>query len=119
MRKHAFLMAIFLTCFALNSIAQDWAEKMQNPNANFYEVKADFEQYWLTRDRTEKAKGYKAFKRWENFVERRVYPSGDLSLLSQNQKNYEDFLAQEKAKNPGKVIGGGNNMIASATWTAI
>jgi photosystem II stability/assembly factor-like uncharacterized protein len=106
----------FLPCFIY---AQKWVEGMQDPKGNFYKVQEDFQKYWSTRDITEKGKGYKAFKRWENFVERRVYPSGDLSLLGQNQKNFEEFLALEKAKNPVKGAGNNNNMIASATWTAI
>lgn len=99
--------------------AQPWVEKMQKPQGNFYEIKSDFEAYWAGKDATEKGKGYKVFKRWEHFVEGRVYPSGDLSLLSQTAKNYETFLAsyqQQNAANGGKNIGG-NNLIASATFT--
>lgn len=100
--------------------AQSWVEKMQKPQGNFYEVKADFDAYWQGKDETEKGKGYKVFKRWEHFVESRVYPSGDLSLLSQTARNFESFLATYTLSNPnnggGKGIGGGN-LISSATFT--
>lgn len=113
------LTLLFIISFCL-TYAQGWVEKMQNPKGNYYDIKADFENYWKTRDITEKGKGYKAFRRWEHFVESRVYPSGDLSLLALTPKNYNDFLNQYQAsyQGPGKTIGNGN-LIASATWTPI
>ncbi|WP_317899237.1 VPS10 domain-containing protein [Aurantibacillus circumpalustris] len=109
--------------FLINNLifGQSWAEKMHAPDANFYEIQQEFNQYWLAHDKDEKGKGYKAFKRWENFVERRVYPSGDLSLLHLTPINYEKFLKQEglQQTGPGKVIGNGGNLIASTTWTAM
>jgi hypothetical protein len=110
-----FLLVLFL---ATNGIAQDWASKMSEPNANFYDIKKDFEAYWANRDVTEKGKGYKAFKRWENFVERRVYPTGDLSLLGLTAKNYEAFLLNNTPLVNGKPLGG-SNLISSATFTPI
>ena len=90
MKKITFLVVFSI---ALNTLfAQDWAQKIHDPNANFYQIQADFNNYWSGRDNTEKGKGYKAFKRWENFVERRVYPTGDLSLLSLTAKNSQEFL---------------------------
>ena len=116
MKKITFIAALSLV---FNSVfSQDWAEKMHDPNANFYQIQADFNNYWSVRDNTEKGKGYKAFKRWENFVERRVYPSGNLSLLSLTAKNYESFLETYNAENSGNKITS-SNMIASTTWTAV
>ncbi len=111
---------ILCTSVSNYSFAQNWVEKMQDPNANFYQIKADFEQYWSTHNKDEKGKGYKAFKRWENFVERRVYPSGNLSLLNLTAVNYKAFLQQQTSQTngPGKVVGSGN-LIASTTWTAM
>ncbi len=105
------------------SFAQEWVDLKQSPDANFYTIQTKFNEYWKDRDVTEKGKGYKQFKRWENFVERRVYPSGDLSLLSLTGKNFQEWLNnnQEHVYNSGntnqKVTA--NNMIASTTWTAI
>ena len=100
--------------------AQEWVEKMADPKANFYYINSSFESYWSTHDRNEKGKGYKAYKRWEHFVEKRVYPSGNLSQLNLTAKNYEAFLKdyQVKSNSPGKTIGGGG-LIASATRTPI
>lgn len=114
------LFAILVSFFN----AQEWAQLKQDPNANFYQIQASFNQYWQDKDITEKGKGYKAFKRWENFVERRVYPSGDLSQLNLTAKNYQEFLQNYYGSNSS--TGGGsqgkfsqNSMIASTTWSAV
>lgn len=54
----------------------DWVSQMQDPNVNFYTVQQNFEQYWAERE-IEKGKGWKQFKRWEAFMEPRVYPDGE------------------------------------------
>ena len=111
-----------LVSFSISALAQenmqDWVSKMSDPNGNFYDIKKDFDAYWAKRDVTEKGKGYKAFKRWENFVERRVYPSGNLSLLSLTGPNYEEFLKNNPTSMNAKPLGG-SGLTASATWTAI
>ena len=49
---------------------------MNDDNTNFYEAQEAFEDYWSTHE-IEKGKGFKQFKRWEWFMEPRVYPSGN------------------------------------------
>jgi hypothetical protein len=41
---------------------------MQDPNVNFYETQRAFNNFWENKD-IEKGKGWKQFKRWENFME--------------------------------------------------
>jgi PKD repeat protein len=68
---------------------------MKDPNANFYDIQAEFQDYWAGKT-IQKGKGYKAFKRWENYMAPRVYPSGNITMPSQTYKNYkqwEDDLA--------------------------
>jgi PKD repeat protein len=116
MKKIIFLL---IAIFCLNTIfSQEWVQKMQDPNGNFYQIQADFNNYWAARDNTEKGKGYKAFKRWENFVERRVYPTGDLSLLSLTAKNYQEFLDTYQDQNTGNKFTS-SSMLASTTWTPV
>src|SRR6185295_2086760 len=91
MKMKNLLSTLLLIVYCHVSFGQDWTEKMHDPHGNFYQIKADFESYWATHDNTQKGKGYKAFKRWENFVERRVYPSGDLAQLQLTPRNYENF----------------------------
>ena len=58
--------------------SQLWVEKMQDPSNNFYDIQKEFNNYWENRN-IAKGKGWKQFKRWENFIEPRVYPSGILN----------------------------------------
>ena len=68
-------LLLILLCLPFITFSQEWVDKMQNPNNNFYEIQGDFEEYW--RNKTiEKGKGWKQFKRWENFMTPRVFPDG-------------------------------------------
>ena len=40
--------------------------KAKAGQATIDELVASFDQYWLTRDRSQKGSGYKPFMRWEN-----------------------------------------------------
>lgn len=90
--------SFFLFLFSIisfTSFSQQWVEMMKDPNANFYDIQAEFQNYWVGKT-IQKGKGYKAFKRWENYMSPRVYPSGNITLPSQSYKNYkqwEDDLA--------------------------
>lgn len=111
---------ILLLIIPFTSLAQKWAEDMHDPQGNFYQIQADFEAYWANRNTAERGKGYKAFKRWEHFVEHRVYPSGNLSQLQLTLPNFETFLRQNNQQSsggPGKGTGGGQSLIASTTWS--
>lgn len=68
------LFALFI--FSNNISGQRWVEEMQNLDVNFYTVQRSFNDYWGDRD-IERGLGYKQFKRWEYFMEPRVYPTGE------------------------------------------
>lgn len=111
MKKIVFFFSAVLigkTCFS-----QTWPEIMQEPGRNFYEIQAAFNEYFKDKDITQSGIGYKPFKRWEDFVSPRVYPSGNLSLLSKNLDNYLEFLAQNTGGNKS------SSTMASTTWTAM
>lgn len=52
-----------------------WIDMMKDPSVNFYEVKEAFNVYFKDRPQG-KGTGWKQFKRWEWFMEQRVFPSG-------------------------------------------
>jgi hypothetical protein len=68
MKKSLILSALFFVSGPI-VFAQQYVQKMQEPNANFYDIKQSFDAYWSTHDRNEKGKGYKAFMRWADFVD--------------------------------------------------
>ncbi|HWY10664.1 MAG TPA: hypothetical protein VN026_05020, partial [Bacteroidia bacterium] len=129
-----FILAFLALSICNISNAQDWRTMMQDPNSNFYDIQKKANAYFkehvkeeqertkkiakgkavATEGTEEEFSGYEQYKRWEAFMEPRVYPTGDLSLPSTTWKNYQTFLDQNQSAN--KLS---NNMIASSTWTAM
>ena len=66
---------LILLLFPFTLFSQSWIDMMQDPNNNFYDTQKEFEDYWRTKT-IEKGKGWKQFKRWENFIRPRVFPDG-------------------------------------------
>ncbi len=131
--------------------AQDWTQFLLNPNANFYDVQSSFNAEWGQREaqlaqarqdnaqgkfgnsnlqaRTEMPNmkgGYKQYKRWEWYMEPRVYPSGDMSLPSTTWQRFQDYLNSNAAAmqqyqqgqgNQQSIGGPNNNSLLSSTWT--
>ena len=66
-----------LTQAQLSEAAQSKSvyQDLQSKGANFFATQAAFNAYWDNRE-IEKGQGYTVFKRWEYFMEERVYPSG-------------------------------------------
>lgn len=77
-------IALFLQ---LSVNAQDWAEIMEDNSANFYQAQQSFNDYWKNRP-IEKGKGWRAYKRWEWFMEPRVYPTGNRDKMLQAYAEY-------------------------------
>lgn len=102
------------TTLGLSGQNADWVDQMNDPNANFYTIKQNFENYWQGKE-IEKGKGYKQFMRWAEFWEPRVAPEGvfpDRSILMQQylqlkQSSLASNLGQWKPLGPynGSTIG--------------
>ena len=72
-------------------------EKSSNPN--FYEMQKAINSYWEQIPESER-KGWKNFKRWESFWERRVYPTGEFPDAAKILKDWQ----QTQMKNKINVI---------------
>ncbi|MCC7303648.1 MAG: PKD domain-containing protein [Bacteroidia bacterium] len=111
MRTFSALVAILsVTVLSFNLHAQNWVDMMQDPNQNFYDVQDEFDQYWSSRDYTERGKGFKAFKRWENFVGPRVFPHGDRTQMYTAMQTYyaqwaQNLLTESQGPNPSPQAG--------------
>ncbi len=111
MKKLTIIALIF--CTSILS-AQEWVDKMMDTNANFYDIKASFDNYWKDKS-YERGKGYKAFMRWAWFTEPRVYPTGDMRYASRAYA-YEQF----KKETEGNKFGPQAAVSATtANWTAL
>ncbi len=91
------LFSIF-SVFAQEPKQETWVQMMLNPNSNFYDVQAAFYSYW--KDKTiEKGKGYKQFKRYEEFMTPRVYPTGYLpnEIINEELSKFVNQKSQNKS----------------------
>ena len=106
LRKLSFLSLIIVFSFYKSS-AQDWVKKMQDPTVNFYDVQKSFNAYWKKEERKEKFKnfftkkkkteeeneGYMMYKRWEAYIEPRVFPSGDRTLIETGNQEIQKLIS--------------------------
>ncbi|MBI2968607.1 MAG: PKD domain-containing protein, partial [Bacteroidetes bacterium] len=89
---------------------REWVTLMEDPNANFYDIKQKFEEYWQGKT-IRPGKGWKPFKRWENFWESRVFPSGTFpkpSIAYEEFTQYKNLQASLKSMLPD-----------NSNWTAL
>jgi PKD repeat protein len=113
MRKQ--LLSLFLFTVSIfifnNSHSQTWVEMMKDPDANFYETVQEFEDYWSTRT-IEKGKGYKPFRRWQDFMAPRVYPKGDVKQANRAKEEFQAY----KELHPELFDAAGSR---AANWTLL
>ncbi|MFK7757421.1 MAG: T9SS type A sorting domain-containing protein [Flavobacteriales bacterium] len=87
------ILTVLLTVCVLSVSAQDqhpdWTTLMNDPNTNFYELQEQFNAYWEGREH-EKGDGYKPFKRWEHWAEKRVDENGKLRTAGEHRRLFED-----------------------------
>ena len=104
------IFCITINLLFLNGVlySQPWMKMLPKDkntagNINFYDVQKAFNQYWEGKDLEAKkvirGKGYKPFKRWENWMIPRVYPSGYLPL----NKTWLEYQKERLKKNNQKV----------------
>ena len=75
--KTSLKLSVFLLLFLIvnTSFSQEWVRLFNDPAVNFYNVQREFYKYWDGKT-PERGQGWMIFKRWENFMEPRVYPTG-------------------------------------------
>ena len=81
-----------------------YVEMMNDPSVNFYDVVDAFNEYWEGKS-VEKGRGWKQFKRWEAFMEPRVYPSGNRPAP---QSLYQGYLSGVQGSASASTGGLGN-----------
>jgi len=116
-------------------LAQKNKLNFTDPNENFYDTQKRLNKYFKKHEKEEQREreerqrdgkaqvgaweeeemgGFELYKRWEYYMEPRVYPSGDKSIA---HKAIEEFKAWQIQNAQNKQ--GGNNTIQSSTWQAI
>jgi hypothetical protein len=77
--KKSLFVSFLLSFFFQNIFSQElnWRNLILDSETNFYQVQESFQNEWRNIDRPyPKGKGFMAYKRWEWYMEPRVYPSG-------------------------------------------
>ncbi len=92
MKKIFLLIWGFLSSLLIHS--QPWNANIKSENANFYDIKSAFEDYWADKIPL-KGEGYSAFKRWEWFWEQRVGLSGQFPPADINYTEYKKFVNRQ------------------------
>ena len=96
--KLKIIAAFFILCAGSNfSFGQSWVDTMLDTSANFYTIQNSFNKYWEGKT-IERSKGWRQFKRWEDFMTPRVYPSGNLNHASALWNAYQDYKTKFAAK---------------------
>lgn len=113
------ILSFLVITFGLSLSAQEYVKMMQDPNANFYDVQEAFYDYWGDEEPS-RGLGWKQFKRWENFMEARVYPSGE-HIPSQPyynswQQAQEDERFSSEAKDGSEWVPLGPTSWESQGW---
>lgn len=138
-----FLITVVLfTAFLISGKAQKNANfNYGDASENFYttqkRLNKHFKKYTkeLEHEREEKARsvgklnvgaeqeeelaGFELYKRWENFMAPRVYPSGDKTLASRAYEEYKKYAEELSASNSQNKNIGSSNSVLSATWQPI
>lgn len=103
------LFVFILLLLVQPAFSQKWVEMMWDPKINFYDVQKEFYRYWNEKEKEEQKEkqvnigpqsleekeeaegGWLQFKRWEWYMEPRVYPTGDRSILDKNRTSYKSY----------------------------
>jgi PKD repeat protein len=122
--KKRYTFFLLLLAISSNCIAQNWITKLNNPNENYWDVKKSFDKYWKKEERKEKFKSFfrqnepqekenesfVLYKRWENFVAPRVWPSGNRALINTGNQEIQKLINTPSLKSA---------MQAGGNWTAM
>ncbi len=98
-----YLLSFSLVAFVFssgNAQNADWIDQMQDPSVNFYTVQQSFEDAWDQKE-YEKGKGWKQYKRWENFMAQRVFPDGERPNPSTLALTFNSVQQAQSAGNNG------------------
>ncbi|MGL4599671.1 MAG: VPS10 domain-containing protein [Bacteroidia bacterium] len=119
--------------FAQNPSQQNWQTLWQTPGANFYDIQQAFQTEWAdkeaemlrersegVREENEQLEGtYFLYKRWEDFMAPRVFPSGDLSITANTWPYFMDYLNQNPAAMAAWRANQNPNARSSSAWNFV
>ena len=100
------LNILFLNVYSV--VAQPWAEVSSTVTPNFYRMKTSGDAA-LNAVKSQKGKGFKAFKRWEKYWDQRVFSDGSFPPANLVQKNWELYQFEKSL----------SALIPGSSWTSL
>lgn len=95
------LACVLLCSLIPNTLtAQKWVDMMSEPDANYYDIKAQFYKDWGNKPYV-KGKGWKQFHRWEAFWEPRVLEDGTFPMHDRVWNDFKQLLLTNQQKSGG------------------
>ncbi len=120
--KKLFLLLLLISP---NVYSQEWVKQMNDPEVNFYKVQESFNKYYKehlkkedsffkklfrwTREAEQETPGLEVFRRWEDFMAPRVYPTGK---RIQPDHLWNEFYRSRRGSGQTTVQSSGN-------WTSL
>ncbi len=95
-----------------------WIEMMQDPDANFFETQKAFNEYWEDREVT-RGNGFKAYKRWEYWMGRKVSPDGTKPSPQRNINAIESLKSFSQVDNIQHQSNRNLNSRSNGDWTTL
>ena len=103
-----FSLVFFSVFYLIQMDAQPWAEVSSTVTPNFYRMKTSGDAV-LNAVKSQKGKGFKAFKRWEKYWDQRVFPDGTFPPANLVQKNWELYQFEKSL----------SALIPGSSWTSL
>ena len=114
--KKLYFLAVGLLLQNAIVTAQPWMHGDNKSKLDFYQIQEKFKSHWEGRPYV-KGNGFKQFKRWENFMEPRVYPTGIMPSPAIAFEEYKKFQNNSLNKSGNAKSNGNWQPIATTAWT--
>ncbi len=121
MRKISLCFSLFILVFSSNCFGQNWVKMMQNPNVNVRDVQKAFYKWYdeykkggKENDNKSEDASIELFKRWEEYMVPRTYPSGkriNPVQVATDNENYKNSHAANSTMATANWTYGGNNTV--------
>jgi hypothetical protein len=126
--KNSLLLLLFILSITLSAQYNPEAPWMQalgakNGTATLAEIKASFDEYWLTHDPNVKGSGHKPFMRWYTNIENQIKEDGTLEnyddlMLAFNQKKQQRNTQAAAVSSNWTPIHGTQSYVNTGSWSS-
>lgn len=119
MRKfYVLALTVFFSILSFGQNDKSWAKMGTSENETFYDVQSKFKNFWKNKT-PGKGQGYKIFKRWENQIADKIYPSGNMMLPSNTYPNFIEWQKRYNNKLAKNAESKKTALVATSNWVSL